>query len=400
MSIYPKKNAHGLPSGSYMVEVTGHDGKRKRGTAKSLEEARVMESSLRLPPQVRADAPISGQTHGPIVTNGYTVGQLRRDARVVWKGTKSEAQSIQRFEDVCDLLGADSLLANVRTARLDAVVSALGCRDLSPQTIHRYLAAFSAGLRWAVQRDHLAGMPVIPWPKTGPAKKKLPISPEDDAKVIDWLHKHGGRDIVVVVDVQLATGCRISEVLGVDPDDVDLEAETVTFRDTKNGEDRTVHLQKDLGRLLAALATVGMPTYRRISLALHRARKALRIEQAVTTHVFRHTAGSRLDDLGVSPRVIQEQLGHKNIKTTFGYITPGKAARQVAATHLERPARRGSPGGQGVSSGVSKGTFGVPRGSGRPSADRFQPIEIMEASPGFEPGLKDLQGEDVLDKGE
>lgn len=336
MTIYAKKNRNGQPSGLWAVEVT-KGGKRHRYTASSFKEAQGYETVL-LAGGIPTDA--SGPSTSPLerassyqMPTSYLVRHLRRDAQVVWADHKDKDQSVTRFEAVCDILGDDTPLASVRTSQLDHVVDTLRARSLGNKTIHRYLAAMSAALRWGVKRDKLVGMPIIPWPTCGKGNDTV-ISVEDERRVLQRLQKVGSPDVALVMDALLATGCRVGELLALETEDIDVDS--VTFRDTKNDDDRTVPLEPALASKLRALSVVGFPSYRRINTSLHSARKALGVEHKVTPHVMRHTVGTRLSDAGVELATIGKILGHRNVKTTMGYIHPEKAAVQRAASLLVR----------------------------------------------------------------
>jgi integrase len=266
----------------------------------------------------------------------YTVRLMARDARAIWRGTKDETQSLRRFEVACDLLGLDTPLASVRTAKLDGLVEELRARGLSDSTIHRYLATVSAALRWACARDYIVGLPIIPWTKTGDARDVV-ISKEDDGRLLTWLRDHGLSDVALVYDVLLATGCRIGELLSLDPSDIDVYEGEVTFRNTKNGDDRTVPLQPDLAVDIKHLIESGIPSYTIIRRAAIRAQKVLGIEHSITPHIMRHSAATRLAaDGDVSMKTIGKLLGHRSEKTTARYLHPEKHTIRRAASKLVR----------------------------------------------------------------
>ncbi len=155
MTIYQRKDKRGKPTGLWVVEVTVH-GQKRRETTRDFARTSGIEHHLKneiihkgvLPPYPSRPASLPPD---------YTVGRLSRDALVVWKGTKDEMQSTTRFLVVCDILGHATPLASVRTVKLDAVVDTLRSRSLGNKTIHRYLSALSAAMRWATSRDHIAG---------------------------------------------------------------------------------------------------------------------------------------------------------------------------------------------------------------------------------------------------
>lgn len=54
----------------------------------------------------------------------------------------------------------------------------------------------------------------------------------------------------------------------------------------------------------------------------------------VHPHSMRHALATHLDQMGVSPRVIQLVLGHKDVKTTLRYVHPELSAVQAALSQL------------------------------------------------------------------
>lgn len=337
MSIYERKNSKGQPTGLYVMELTIKGTKHK-------ESSRDLESLTARQTAILAGVIPAGPSRLPTGFLGgsrpYTVGDLRRDALVVWKTGKDKDTSIRRFETVCDILGLDTPLASVRKLQLLRVVSELEKREfqgrpMADDTVHRYLAAFSGGMSWAVECDLLAGRPNFPWPKAGKGNKTV-LTEENEPRVIQRLADVGARDIALMMDVLLATGARVSEVLKLTPERVNVRAGEVTFPDTKNGEDRTVFIAKDLAAKLLEMILAGMPSYYRVRKQMTKARKHLKIADKVTPHVLRHTVGTRLDAQGVSLATIGKQLGHKNLETTMRYIHPDRKALKEVSQLLAR----------------------------------------------------------------
>jgi integrase len=334
MSVYAKKNAKGEPTGQWVIEVV-RDGTRYRKYSHDFKEAKAIELSLALGTPQGLVQP--HQAH----QGGYLVRDLKKDARVIWRNHKDVSQSLQRFDACMDLLGLDKPVASIRTSQLDQLVEDLRAKSLGDTTVHRYLCTVSAALKWAVERDHIAGKPVFPWKslKKGEPRQDT-ISPEDDARIMEWLSGRGSPDISVVMDLLLTTGMRIGELTKLKPSDFNLEEGSVTIGNwegrTKNGDKRVVPLQESLAARAVALATVGWPTYRRINSALHRARKALGITHRVTPHVMRHTVITRLNKAKVPIATIMDLVGHRSMATTKGYTHPDLETLAEATGALTR----------------------------------------------------------------
>lgn len=150
----------------------------------------------------------------------------------------------------------------------------------------------------------------------------------------------------------LQTGARRAELLRLRWADVDMKRRTVTFRETKNGHDRTVPMTEPLHELLATLprpldATAPvLPRYADPKV-LTRAftRHAQRVGLVgLTFHDLRHDAASTLTAAGVSQRAVMEILGHRDPRMTIRYqhLAPGHlqdAMRALARAAVTSPSR-------------------------------------------------------------
>jgi integrase len=133
-------------------------------------------------------------------------------------------------------------------------------------------------------------------------------------------------------------------------DDLDMTGRMVTFRQTKNGRDRTVPMTDTLHALLAALprpldrAAPVLPRYedpRVLSRAFtrHAARVGL---HGLTFHDLRHDAASALTAAGVSQRAVMEILGHRDPRMTVRYqhLAPGHLRDAMRALDASREATK------------------------------------------------------------
>jgi integrase len=154
------------------------------------------------------------------------------------------------------------------------------------------------------------------------------------------------RPLKLYIMVALQTGARRAELLRLRWADVDMKRRSVTFRETKNGRDRTVPMTEALHGLFATLprsldgTKAVLPPYEEPK-ALTRAftRHAQRVGlQGLTFHDLRHDAASTLTAAGVSQRAVMEILGHRDPRMTIRYqhLAPGHLRDAMGA--LERAA--------------------------------------------------------------
>ena len=128
------------------------------------------------------------------------------------------------------------------------------------------------------------------------------------------------------------TGDRQGELLTLEWSEVDFERGTVTFLDTKNGEDHTIKIASDLMPILehryhhrTCSRVFPWDGCRNGADSLRRAfRKALKLCGLPTKndrlwHSIRHTTGTHLASKGVALRTVMTVLNHKNIATTLRY---------------------------------------------------------------------------------
>lgn len=141
----------------------------------------------------------------------------------------------------------------------------------------------------------------------------------------------------------LQTGARRAELLRLQWADVDMKRRSLTFRETKNGRDRTVPMTETLREALLELPRPLEPTahvlphYEPAALTRAFARLGKRLGiHGLTFHDLRHDAASTLTAAGVSQRAVMELLGHRDPRMTVRYqhLAPGHLRDAMQA--LER----------------------------------------------------------------
>ncbi|MEV4265897.1 site-specific tyrosine recombinase XerD [Kribbella sp. NPDC049584] len=151
------------------------------------------------------------------------------------------------------------------------------------------------------------------------------------------------------------TGARISEAVGLDVDDIDLDAGAVLLRG-KGSKERVVPVGSYARDALSAYQVRGRPDLvsrgrgthalflnargGRLSrqsawTVLRRAAQRAGISKEISPHTLRHSYATHLLDGGADVRVVQELLGHASVTTTQVYtlVTVDKLREVYATSH-------------------------------------------------------------------
>ncbi len=244
--------------------------------------------------------------------------------------------------DIADFAG--SLRQSGATPALGAASAARVV--VSVRTFHRFVA--SEGLTTSdPARD--VRPPAI--------QRRLPKAlPYDDVVALidncgDQETPAGLRDRALV-ELLYGTGTRVSEAVGLDVDDVNLETLTliVTGKGDKQrilplGECAAQAIAAYLVRGRPALATKGPGTHRLFVnslgrplsrqsayLVLRGAAQRAGITRAIGPHTLRHSFATHLMENGADVRVVQELLGHASVTTTQIYtMVTVETLRQIYA---------------------------------------------------------------------
>lgn len=259
--------------------------------------------------------------------------------------------------------GAIAAADDVRgfVAHLSAAVHADG-RRYQASSVARALSAARAFHRFLV-REGLAGDD----PSAGVVRPKLPrslprpISVEEAARLLDGPldpSPAGLRDRAIL-ELLYGSGLRISELVGLDVDDLDMEEGSVRVLG-KGGREREVPLGRAARDALARYLAAGRPalasarsrgalflnrrggrlTRQGCARILARRARAAGIEARVTPHTLRHSFATHLLEGGADVRVVQELLGHASVATTQVYtLVTREHLREVYLTTHPRARR-------------------------------------------------------------
>lgn len=164
------------------------------------------------------------------------------------------------------------------------------------------------------------------------------------AEVADILQNIPNKKHKTIIALIYSAGLRVSEVVNLQISDIDSGRMSVHIRGSKNNRDRYVALSEKLLVLLRDYFKLFKPkqylfegrnnskySVRAIQKIFSKAVARAGINKKVSVHSLRHSFATHLVEQGIDIRIIQELLGHKNIKTTQIY------------THITSPTQIKSP---------------------------------------------------------
>ncbi|MFM8626972.1 MAG: site-specific tyrosine recombinase XerD [Actinomycetota bacterium] len=245
------------------------------------------------------------------------------------------------------LVGAKRTLLTARDADVTAFVEALMAGGSASSTVARRLAAVRMLHRYLVAEDVRDDDPTSS--AEGVKVPKGVPKPLDVAEVGEMLASVTGESAEDIRDRALleflyATGARISEVCGLDLDDLDMTSRVVRLFG-KGAKERLVPFgSQSHARLSEWLGAGGRPmlvpevwrspedrravfltvTGRRLNRqkawnVVREAGARAGIRRELSPHVLRHSCATHMLEHGADLRIVQEMLGHASISTTQIY---------------------------------------------------------------------------------
>ena len=218
-------------------------------------------------------------------------------------------------------------------------------RELSDDLVREYLLhRFEKGLAWqTVNSDYSSiqkffkNVLFLPWSLTKlprPKKeKKLPtiFSKQDVKKIIESAatYKHQ-----ILLSLIYVTGCRLSESINIKLEDIDGDRKQIRINKGKGSKDRFVIVPDTFIKLLREYYRRERPevylfnsknkgqrfTPRAVQLALQQAKQKAKVLKKGGVHTLRNCYATHHLEGGTDLVFLQEQMGHKNLRTTIAYI--------------------------------------------------------------------------------
>jgi integrase/recombinase XerD len=275
-----------------------------------------------------------------------TVEAYRRDLESWTRYSKLKRLSIEKVasKDITDYL------QRLRDGRAPAVA------PYSPSSVARMLVALRSFFKFLVREGHLETDPTakIESPKKPKSLPKAILLEEVEELIelppVDIL----GRRDRAILETLYGAGLRISELVGLDVDDVDLDGGTILVRAGKGSKARRVPVGRKARAALKGYVTSSRPSLmthaksaqtkgalflnaRGTRLSRQGCWKLIKkyaalagLETRVSPHTLRHSFATHMLDAGADIRVVQELLGHASLSTTQVYtLVSDRRLREV-----------------------------------------------------------------------
>lgn len=154
-------------------------------------------------------------------------------------------------------------------------------------------------------------------------EKKMPIVLTRD-EIKTMIESARNKKSKLVIKFLYSTGLRVSELVNLKKNDIEIKEKIGWVRKGKGGKDRIFilpeSLTEELNELMKADSEKIFPvTTRAIQKIVKNTIKRANITKKVSPHTLRHSYATHLLDSGVDIRKIQELLGHSNLQTTQIY---------------------------------------------------------------------------------
>jgi site-specific recombinase XerD len=227
---------------------------------------------------------------------------------------------------------------HVDRMQLRRYLASLGTRRLARATIARKAAALRCYFAWLSRHGRIGSDPArsLRAPSGGGRLPRVLSSGEVGALLDVGAGDALDRRDLAVLELLYAAGLRVSELCGLNRDDIDLRGRTVTVLG-KGAKQRRVPIHDAAAAALEVWLRDGRDTMdgppeaafvnqRGARLGPRDVRRILDRRAASPTHphALRHTYATHLLDGGADLRVVQELLGHASLATTQIYTHVSK----------------------------------------------------------------------------
>jgi integrase/recombinase XerC len=280
------------------------------------------------------------------------------------KENAAASANVERGQTLANGAKTATVTETIRKASSETVrgfLGYLGEQQYSAATMARKIATLRSFYKWAERRG-VSGINPMTVIRTPRQAKRLPkaITIEQVEKL---LAAPGDADVLgrrdrAMLETLYSTGLRVSELVGLNGEDLDLGAEALHVRG-KGKKERIVplgsHALGAIGRYLEKLREEprfaggqdlskkplfvnkhgGRLSSRSVRRKLDKYLKQVGLDPTISPHTLRHTFATHLLDNGADLRSVQELLGHQSLSTTqvYTHLSNGRVQEAYTKAH-------------------------------------------------------------------
>lgn len=272
-----------------------------------------------------------------------------------WQASSSGVSGTQTQTEV----HVDELLTQADVQTMRKFMAFLNERQYTKSTTARKLATLRSFYKFLVKRNVINSNPVSTL-KTPKQDKKLPkfLEYEQVQKLLNtppsdsWL---GARDRAIL-EVLYSTGMRVSELVGLNLDDVDFLGEVIHVRGKGKKERicpigssalqsiqhyieyRNKRMLNDSGfdgKVLFANKHGKRLSTRSVRRKMDKYLMESGLDPSISPHTLRHSFATHMLNNGADLRSVQELLGHQSLSTTqiYTHVTTSRMKEQYETAH-------------------------------------------------------------------
>jgi len=240
--------------------------------------------------------------------------------------------------------GSKKALSKVRPRDVSNFVDVCLRKGDSASTINHRLAILGQLWKFALYHWEVPGVNKIEWShyrqRNLKKRRSREITPEEQTKMMGILssfENKGSTQMAQAIQLAIWTGIRQGELLALEVSDFQKDYARLYIhrsqgsKTTKTGQKRYIPVRGPVLVLVEDLIESSKTARRsrlffnldkeRIKALWKKLRKSMHLENDTefVFHALRHTSATRLTRMGASTRLVQEWLGHADIKTTQRY---------------------------------------------------------------------------------
>lgn len=232
-------------------------------------------------------------------------------------------RDLQEFAQFIRQEYQDARWSTITRDMIDHYILTLVAYGEQPTTTNRKLSAISGIYRYFIRQRMLTENPAQ-YESRRKVGEKIPNT--IDPKQLRTAYEHASGSTRVMLGLLITTGIRISELLAISWEDINLDDCSIKIHG-KGNKERIVYTKSEQLDEIRRVIESSHPTGRIFNYSQYETRRHIydallpycKAPQ-LSPHAIRHTFATELAKAGANAPTIARALGHNNIKTTQQYI--------------------------------------------------------------------------------